>query len=79
MPLKIVTVSLGDIPGETHTSHSSKCILGFHSLRLRHLQTHLSMHSYAQTQAEIKHQAALHIHKADNHSGRAARVSQIEM
>lgn len=41
MPLKIVIVSLGDIPGETHTPHSSGCILGFHSLKLRHLQTHI--------------------------------------
>lgn len=51
MPLKVVTVSLGDIPRpraaqNTHTSHSSECILGFHSLILRHMQTHICIPSH---------------------------------
>lgn len=51
MPLKVVTVSLGDIPRpraaqNTHTSHSSECILGFHSLILRHMQMHKCIPSH---------------------------------
>lgn len=53
-PLKVVTVSLGDIPcpraaQNTHTSHSSECILGSHSLILQHMQTHICIPLYERT------------------------------
>lgn len=39
---------------KAHTSHSSECILGSHSLILQHMQTHIRIPTHEYTHSEIK-------------------------